>query len=87
MNSKLKTNVKLPIEMEGYSRFRTVGIHERGAMPKLDFMDRPTPNATTIRPKVEMPYLTDMLLPLPIVSVFVLHKNTQIYPESPNTWG
>ena len=64
MNSRLKAQVKVPTEMAGNLRLSTVGMHDRGAMPRLDLMERPTPRATTINPSVEIPYRTNMLLVL-----------------------
>ena len=71
MNSRLKAQVKVPTEMAGNLRLNTVGMQDRGAMPKLDLMDNPTPNATTMSPKVEIPYLTNMLLVLLLLFIVI----------------
>ena len=62
MNSRLKIQVKVPMETAVNFKFSTVGMQDSGAMPKLDLMDRPTPKATTTSPRVEIPYRTRMLL-------------------------
>ena len=69
MNSRLNIQVNVPTETWVKRRLRTVGMQERGAIPRLDLMDRPTPSATTRRPKVEMPYRTIRLFVLVIISV------------------
>ena len=56
MNSRCIIQVKLPTEMAVKRKFRMVGGHEGGAIPKLLFMEIPTPRATRMSPSVEIPY-------------------------------
>ena len=57
MNDRLKNHVNVPTEMFVNFRDRTVGMQDRGAIPRFDFMETPTPRATTMRPSVEIAYL------------------------------
>ena len=57
MKVRLNIHVKVPTEMSVNFSERIVGTQDRGAMPRFDFMETPTPRATTMRPSVEIAYL------------------------------
>jgi hypothetical protein len=48
--------------MPVHLRLRMVGGQEGGDMPRLDLMEIPTPRATMMRPRVEIPYLMAIFL-------------------------
>ena len=50
--------VNVPTDKAGQAKLKIVGGQDGGAMPRLDLMDIPTPSATMMSPRVEMPYLT-----------------------------
>ena len=52
--------VNVPIEMAPHLSERMVGGQDGGAIPRLLFMEIPTPKATRIRPRVDMLYLLRM---------------------------